>query len=95
MGFLLSLFNWQYPSTVNWFWLTIVGFTALFAHYCMTKAMQYAEVASVVTLDFFRLPMIAVVGIVFYSENVEIGLLFGALLMLIGNLLNILASKTE
>ncbi|CZF85567.1 hypothetical protein GMA8713_03615 [Grimontia marina] len=53
----------------------IVGLTALSAHFCMTKAMQYAEVSTVVILDFLRLPAIGMVG---------------ALIMLFGNLLMML-----
>ncbi len=51
----------------------------------MTKAMQYADVTSVVIMDFFRLPAIAVVGVLLYNEQFEWSLLLGALLMLLGN----------
>ena len=51
--------------------------------------MQYAEASVVVTMDFLRLPVIAAVGIVLYSESFETSLILGALLMLCGNLLNL------
>jgi drug/metabolite transporter (DMT)-like permease len=51
--------------------------------------MRRAEAGIVVTLDFLRLPLIGLVGIVFYQEQFEIALLLGALLMLAGNLINV------
>lgn len=55
----------------------------------MVQAMQYAEVTTVVTMDFLRLPFIALVGILFYAEQFEIYLILGGVLMLIGNLVSI------
>ena len=42
-----------------------------------------------VTLDFFRLPLIAIVGVLLYHEPFEISLLLGGLLMLSGNLISL------
>jgi len=89
IGLALSLANWSWPIGEQWFWLTLIGLTALSAHYCMAKAMQYAEVTTVVTIDFLRLPLIAIVGIFIYSEQFEVSLILGGLLMLIGNLVRI------
>jgi len=88
IGFFFSLSNWKNPTDTQWFWIVSIGISALSAHYCMTKAMQYAEVTTVVTMDFFRLPLISVIGIVFYSEGFEITLIIGGIFMLLGNLLN-------
>ena len=57
--------------------------------------MQYAEVTTVVTMDFFRLPVIAIVGVALYSESFKITLVVGALLMLLGNLLNMYVPKNR
>ncbi|MCC2524704.1 DMT family transporter [Vibrio coralliilyticus] len=89
IGLGMSLSEWQLPSGWQWVWITVVGITALTAHFCITKAMQYAEASVVVTMDFLRLPVIAAVGIVLYSESFETSLILGALLMLCGNLLNL------
>ncbi len=85
IGFVLALPSWQMPVGTQWNWLLLIGVTALSAHFCMTKAMQYADVTSVVIMDFFRLPAIAVVGVFLYNEQFEWSLLLGALLMLLGN----------
>ncbi|WP_414931197.1 DMT family transporter [Vibrio europaeus] len=93
IGFFFSIVNWHPPQGIEWLWLLVIGFTSLSAHYCMTKAMQCAEVSFVVTIDFLRLPMIALVGVMLYSEPFEISLVFGAALMLLGNLIGISSSK--
>ena len=89
IGMFLSLSNWVFPNPIQWAWLCAVGLTALSAHYCVTSAMKISEAGIVVTLDFLRLPLIAVVGIVFYNEAFDLALVVGAGLMLFGNLINL------
>ncbi len=48
--------------------------------------MQYADVTTIVTLDFLRLPLIALVGVLFYQEQFELSLIVGGLIMLSANL---------
>ena len=89
IGLFLSLSSWVWPVGLQWLWLVTIGLTALSAHYCIVKAMQYAEATTVVTLDFLRLPLIALVGVLLYSEQFRFSLLIGGLLMLIGNILSL------
>jgi len=89
IGLLLSISAWVWPQGQQWLWLVVIGLSALSAHYSLAKAMQYAEITTIITLDFFRLPLIALVGVVFYSESFEIPLLVGGGLMLIGNLIGV------
>ncbi len=79
IGLWFSLSNWKSPIGIQWFWLGVIAITALSSHYCMTKAMQYTEVTSVVTMDFLRLPVIAIIGILFYSESFETALIISRL----------------
>jgi len=88
MGLALTFLNWHTPDLIQWGWLLLVGTTALTAHYCIARAMQLSEVSIVVTLDFLRLPLIALVGIVFYAEDFQISIIVGGALMLLGNLIN-------
>ena len=94
IGLLLSFANWSWPIGEQWLWLIVIGFTALSAHYCMTKAMKYAEVTTVVTMYFFRLPLIALVGMFFYAEQFKMSLIVGGGLMLIGNLIRVQPPST-
>ena len=95
IGLILSLANWSWPIGEQWLWLVLIGLSALSAHYCMAKAMLYAEVTTVVTIDFIRLPLIALVGVFVYSEQFEASLIIGGLLMLMGNLALIKQSRKQ
>lgn len=89
LGLLLSASHFVLPTPLQWVWLTLIGLSALSAHFCLTHAMKTAEVSVVVTLDFLRLPLIGVVGMALYGEGFKPMLLVGAALMLVGNLVNV------
>jgi drug/metabolite transporter (DMT)-like permease len=55
--------------------------------------MKHAEVSVVVTLDFLRLPLIGLVGMLVYNEAFRPVLLAAAALMLTGNLINLRKPK--
>ena len=95
LGLLLFIQGWTTPVGIQWLWLIIIGLTALSAHYCMTKAMQYAEVTFVVTMDLFRLPLIAIIGVLLYSEHFSVALIIGILFIVAGNSLNIYSRKSR
>lgn len=87
-GFLLAINGGPWPSTsLHWVWVAVIGAMAFSAHYCMTRAMSYDEVGRVIVVDFLRLPLIAVVGVLLYSEPFSIAIILGAGLMLMGNLI--------
>jgi drug/metabolite transporter (DMT)-like permease len=91
MGLILSLPSWRWPMAEQWPWLMLVGLSALSAHYCMARALALADATVVVPLDFLRLPLIAVVGAVFYGEPLAAPVFGGAALMLLGNWINLRA----
>ncbi len=57
--------------------------------------MKTSDAGIVVTLDFLRLPLIGLVGILFYREPFDMVLLLGAGLMLAGNLINIYRPRKQ
>ena len=63
IGLALSLPQWLWPHGQQILWILIVGLTALTANYCLARAMLCAEVGTVVTIDFLRLPAIAIVAL--------------------------------
>jgi len=84
----LSLSAWIWPVGIQWLWFVVVGITALSAHFCLVKATGHAEVTTVITLDFLRLPLIAVLGVLLYNETFDFYLVIGGVLMLFGNWVN-------
>jgi drug/metabolite transporter (DMT)-like permease len=50
----------------------------LLAHVCLTNAFRHGEATVVVPLDFMRIPVIAVVGVLLYGERFDPLVLLGA-----------------
>ncbi len=84
-----SLSGWVWPSARLWPWVGVVAVTALSAHYCLTRAFRLADATIVVSMDFLRLPLIAMVGFLFYGEPLQIWVLVGALIVFAATWLNL------
>lgn len=80
-----------WPQGISWFWLAVVGCAGLLAHFCLTTALSIAPASIVMPIDFARLPIIALVGMLLYSEPIEIAVLVGAVLIFGANYMNIRA----
>lgn len=91
LGTAPALLHWQHPPAYLWPWLLVIGASALLGHYCLTRALALADASVVVPLDFMRLPLIGLLGYVVYHERVDGWVLLGALLMVAGNYINVLA----
>jgi drug/metabolite transporter (DMT)-like permease len=88
-GFLPALYVWQWPSAYAWAWMAVLGFSGTFTHYCMARAMLYADATVVLPMDFLRVPLTATMGWLIYSERLDMFTVLGAALILTGNLLNL------
>jgi len=93
LGLIPTLAPWVTPAPPLWPWLVIVALTALSAHYCLSRAFALADAMVVVPLDFLRLPLIALVGFLFYGEALDVFVFGGAVLMFLGNLINVRAER--
>ncbi len=81
--------NIAIPNSVTLPWLILIGVAGLAAHFCMTKSLTLAPASVVMPVDFIRLPLIAVIGVIFYGEEVDIYVFMGAILILAANYLNL------
>ncbi len=77
------------PTTEYLPWLGLIACAGLLAHFCLTTALRLAPATVVVPVDFIRLPVIAIVGMVFYNEGLDIFVLIGAAVIFAGNYYNI------
>jgi len=69
--------------------LALIGVCGLVAHYCLTTALSIAPATVVVPIDFVRLPVIAVLGMLLYNQALDIWVFVGAAVIFAGNYLNI------
>jgi drug/metabolite transporter (DMT)-like permease len=88
-GFFPSLYFWQWPSAYVWCCAVVIAFSGTFSHFCMARAMLYADATIVLPMDFLRVPLTAAVGWLIYSERLDVFTVLGAALILSGNLLNL------
>ncbi|MFT4715445.1 MAG: drug/metabolite transporter (DMT)-like permease [Paracoccaceae bacterium] len=77
------------PSAQTLPWVILVGFAGLFAHFCITSALQIAPAVFVFPMDFVRLPLAASIGIFYYDEPLVIAVFVGAAIILAANFVNI------
>jgi drug/metabolite transporter (DMT)-like permease len=79
----------QIPSSETFPWLTLIGIAGLTAHFCMTKSLALAPASIIMPVDFARLPLIAVIGMLFYGEALDIYVVLGSVLIFIANYINL------
>jgi len=84
LALLPALPHWVAPQLTDLPWIILVGSTGLSAHFCLTRAFRVADATLVVPIDFLRLPLIAVVGMIFYGEPLELSIMLGAAVIFAG-----------
>jgi drug/metabolite transporter (DMT)-like permease len=84
LGLVPALAQWVTPGIADLPWILAIGATGLSSHYCLTRALRIADATLVVPIDFLRLPLIAVVGAMFYGERIELSIMLGAAVIFAG-----------
>ncbi len=90
-GLILALADgkMRWPTAASLPWLVLIGIAGLGAHFCLTQALRLAPASVVAPIDFLRLPIIALVGAVFYGEPLSVALVLGGAVILLANWNNI------
>jgi drug/metabolite transporter (DMT)-like permease len=88
-GLVPALLVWTWPSAHSMGWICAIAFCGTFSHYCLARAMLYADATIVVPMDFLRVPLTATLGWLLYSEQLDLFTVLGAAMILLGNLLNL------
>lgn len=81
-----------FPTATNLPWVIVIAVAGLVAHFCLTTALSLAPATIVMPIDFTRLPVIAVVGMLLYAEPLDPFVLIGAALIFGANYYNIWSS---
>lgn len=77
------------PTMATLPFVLLIGIAGLVAHLCLTNALSIAPATVVVPMDFLRLPIIAIIGMLFYSEAIDIYVFIGGLIIFGAIYLNI------
>lgn len=75
-------------------WAMLIGLCGLMAHYCITTALTLAPATVVIPFEFLRLPLLATIGYLLYSEPLQVTVFVGALIILAANIMNVRFEKT-
>lgn len=84
-----------WPDISVWPWVLLIAIAGLVAHFSLTTALSLAPATVVVPIDFLRLPVIAIVGAIFYAEALDPLVLVGAAVIFAANYFNILLAQTK
>jgi drug/metabolite transporter (DMT)-like permease len=72
-----TILTWQPPTTEEWLLLGAIGILSTLGHWTFVAAYRHAEAARLAPLDFLRLVILAIAGLVFFNEHLEPTLLIG------------------
>jgi drug/metabolite transporter (DMT)-like permease len=65
------------------------GIVGLTSHYCLANAFRAGDASVVVPIDFMRIPLVALIGWLYYGETVDAFVFAGAGLIICGVLWNL------
>lgn len=95
LGLIPALYEWRNPPLELWPWILLIAFTGMSSHFCMARALAYADATVISPMDFLRVPLSALIGWLLYHEQIDAFTAGGALLILLGNLLNLQKKATK
>ena len=64
--------------------MILLPVSGLLTQYCLSKALSHGEAITVVPLDFLRVPLIAVLGWLYFGEAIEIAVITGTIIIVTG-----------
>ncbi|MEM8775015.1 MAG: DMT family transporter [Pseudomonadota bacterium] len=83
------------PSAESLPWLAVIAFCGLSAHFCIASALSVAPATLVAPIDFVRLPVIALLGLILYNEAIDALIIVGAVIIFLANYLNLLSETRK
>ncbi|SFR48396.1 EamA-like transporter family protein [Litoreibacter janthinus] len=83
--------NVAWPSVAVMPWVVMVACSGLGAHFCLTTALRHAPAVVVMPMDFARLPLVALLGVLLFQEALDLWVFVGAAIIFGANYLNIAA----
>lgn len=76
-------------------WVVLIGIAGVSAHFCLTSALRLAPATLVMPVDFARLPVLAFLGWLIYSESLDATVLAGGALIVLANWVNLRAEARQ
>ena len=81
MAFAVALPQWDTPTAADWPWLIALGLCSFAAQWGLSRAFVLAEASLVSPILFLRLPIVSVIGYVFFAQVPDFWTWVGALII--------------
>lgn len=81
IAFVVALYDWVTPTLADWPWLIALGLTSFAAQWALSRAFVLAEASLVSPILFLRLPIVSVIGYVFFAQVPDPWTWVGALII--------------
>jgi len=88
ISFACAYTNWYWPNYSDYFWLILIGLSGIWAHFSLAKALKKEDISSLISIDYLRLPILILAGILFYNQTFDITIIIGGTLIILGNYIN-------
>ena len=85
IGIVPTAYFWVTPQGSDFGWIILIGVTGMTAHLGLTNALSCADTATILPIDFLRLPLTFLIGFIFYNESSDWYVLIGASIIFIAN----------
>lgn len=87
IGFIPALFVWRHVSSENIFCLLILGTSGVLVLYCVLKAANSTEIASLAPYKYIELIFSILISYILFKEAVQVHTIIGALFIVPSSLL--------
>ncbi len=77
---------WVSLAPQDWLWLLALCITGMTGHYCLIKAFELSDAASVQPFSYYQLVLVSIIGITVYGEVVTSNMVFGAAIVIAAGL---------
>lgn len=80
-----ALMVWQWPHGTVWIWVICAGIFGTAGQVLWTHALKLGEVSALTPISFMQLPIVAMVGWLYFDETIDRWTLLGAAIILGAN----------
>ena len=80
-----ALFQWVWPSGITWLWLLGTGLFGTIGQLFWTRALKLGDVSALTPISFSQLPLVCLVGWLWFGEVIDAWTIAGAAVILGSN----------
>ncbi|WP_144578590.1 DMT family transporter [Agrobacterium sp. DE0009] len=82
-------FYWVNLAPYDWIWMLALCITGMSGHYCLIRAFELADAASVQPFSYYQLVLVSIIGVAVYGEVVTPNMVIGAAIVIAAGLFTI------